>query len=357
MLIVVERAMGNAVDVAAIRRKFLSIRDQLDERGRRLFVAAEVRALGRGGLAAVARATGVARSTIGRGLKDIDGPALPAGHVRRVGSGRRPLTADDPTLLDDLRRLIEPMTLGDPMRPLLWVSKSHAKLAAALRQMGHQIGPRTVAKLLRQLGYSRQCNSKANGGSHHVDRDAQFEHINAQVLAFQAEGQPVISVDTKKKELVGSHKNAGTDYRPAGKPLRVSTHDFADPELGKVVPYGVYDIADNSGWVSVGIDHDTAEFAVCHYPPGTSKWNKIGHRLFCHITRNWQARPLTSRLAVVELIAATSTKTGLTVACELDDRLYAAGIKVPDADMDALNIVRADFHPEWNYTIAPRKRI
>jgi hypothetical protein len=322
------------------------------------------------------------------------------------------LTADDPTLLDDLRRLIEPMTLGDPMRPLLWVSKSHAKLAAALRQMGHQIGPRTVAKLLRQLGYSRQCNSKANGGSHHVDRDAQFEHINAQVLAFQAEGQPVISVDTKKKELVGSHKNAGTDYRPAGKPLRVSTHDFADPELGKVVPYGVYDIADNSGWVSVGIDHDTAEFAVnairnwwekvgrarypgatrlmitadgggsngarvrlwkielqkladeigieiavCHYPPGTSKWNKIEHRLFCHITRNWQARPLTSRLAVVELIAATSTKTGLTVACELDDRLYAAGIKVPDADMDALNIVRADFHPEWNYTIAPRKRI
>ena len=401
--------MGSAVDGAAIRRRFLALSEQLDERGRRLFAAAEVRALGRGGLAAVAQATGIARSTIGRGLKDIDRPALPAGQVRRVGSGRRPLTATDPTLLDDLRRLVEPLTLGDPMRPLLWVSKSHMKLAAALHQMGHQIGARTVAKLLRKLGYGRQCNSKANGGSHHVDRDAQFEHINAKVLAFQAEGRPVISVDTKKKELVGPFKNGGTDYRPTGKPLRVNTHDFADPKLGKVVPYGVYDIADNSGWVSVGIDHDTAEFAVnsirrwwekhgrarypisrslmitadgggsngsrvrlwkielqkladefgieidvCHYPPGTSKWNKIEHRLFCHITQNWRARPLTSRLAVVELIATTTTKKGLTVDCELDDRLYAAGIKVSDADMDALNIVRDDFHPEWNYTIKPR---
>jgi hypothetical protein len=401
--------MGNVVDVAAIRRKFLALHDQLNERGRRLFAAAEVRALGRGGLVAVAQATGIARSTIGRGLKDLNAPPLPAGRVRHGGCGRRALTTEDPTLLNDLRHLLAPMTLGDPVKPLLWVSKSLAKLAMALCKMGHQIGPTTVAKLLRQLGYSRQCNSKANAGSHHVDRDAQFEHINAQVLAFQADSQPVISVDTKKKELVGLYKNGGTDYRPKGRPQRVKTHDFADPALGKVVPYGVYDIADNSGWVSVGIDHDTAEFAVnairrwwekvgrmrycgatrlmitadgggsngvrvrlwkmelqrladeigieiavCHYPPGTSKWNKIEHRLFCHITQNWRAKPLTSRLAVVELIAATTTTAGLTVDCEIDDRLYLAGIKVTDADMEALNIVRADFHPEWNYAITPR---
>jgi hypothetical protein len=400
------------MDEAAIRERYAVVRDRLDERGRRLFAAAEVRALGRGGVSAVARATGIARSTIGRGLKDISGPALPAGQIRRAGSGRRPMTAEDPTLVDDLRSLLASMTVGDPMRPLLWVSKSQEKLAAALRQKGHRIGRTTVAKLLRQLGYRRLGNLKANAGSHHVDRDAQFEHINAQVLGFQAEGQPVISVDTKKKELIGSYKAPGTDYRPKGRPLRVSTHDFMDPEKGKVVPYGIYDIADNSGWVSVGIDHDTAEFAVnairrwwevvgrhryasatrlmiaadgggsngarvrlwkielqkladelgidiavCHYPPGTSKWNKIEHRLFCHISQNCRARPLTSRIAVVELIAATTTKAGLTVACELDERLYVAGIKVSDADMDALNIVRADFHPEWNYTIKPRNAV
>ncbi len=400
--------MVRTAAVAMVRQKFDAIRDQLDERGRRLFAAAEVRALGRGGIAAVAEATGIARSTIGRGLKDLDRPALPAGRVRHGGCGRRPLIKEDPTLLDDLQRLLAPMTIGDPVRPLLWVSKSQAKLAAALRQQGHRIGPTTVAKLLRRLGYSRQCNSKADAGSHHVDRDAQFEHINSQVLAFQADGQPVISVDTKKKDLVGNFRNGGTDYRPAGQPRRVNTHDFMDRDLGKVVPYGVYDIADNSGWVSVGIDHDTAEFAVnairrwwekvggkrypaaarlmitadgggsngarvrlwkvelqkladelgietavCHYPPGTSKWNRIEHRLFCHITQNWRARPLTSRLAIVELIAATTTTTGLTVECELDERLYAAGIKVADADMDALNIVRASFHPEWNYSIRP----
>jgi hypothetical protein len=267
-----------------------------------------------------------------------------------------------------------------------------------------------VAKLLLKLGYSRQCNSKVNAGSHHVDRDAQFEHINARVLAFQAEGLPVISVDTKKKELIGPFKQPGTDYRPKGKPLRVSTHDYPILEKGKVVPYGIYDIGDNSGWVSVGIDHDTSEFAVnairtwwkmvgcvrypgakrlmitadgggsngarvrlwkielqkladelgidivvCHYPPGTSKWNKIEHRLFCHISQNFRARPLTSRLAVVELIAATTTKTGLTVGCVLDERSYEAGIKVSNAEMDALNIVRDDFHPEWNYAIKPHE--
>jgi hypothetical protein len=327
--------------------------------------------------------------------------------VRRDGGGRHPLSITDPTLLEDLRQLIEPVTLGDPMRPLLWVSKSHKKLAAALRAQGHTISPNTVRKLLHQLGYSRQANRKANDGRQHADRDAQFEHINAQVGAFQADDQPVISVDTKKKELIGNFTNKGTDYRPKGQPRRTEVHDFAKKDLGKVVPYGVYDLADDSG--SVGITGDTAQFAVnaircwfekmgrerypaasrllitadcggsngarvrlwkrelqtladdtglsitvCHYPPGTSKWNKIEHRLFCHITQNWRAKPLTSRLAVVELIAATTTTTGLTVACELDTNTYEKGIKVTKAEMATLNLHRDTFHPEWNYTIEPR---
>ena len=397
------------IDERAIRERYEAIRDQLDERGRRLFAAAEARSVGRGGVMAVCRATGLVRSTIERGLKDLDQPALPGGRVRRVGSGRRRLTAKDPTLLEDLRRLVEPVTLGDPMRPLLWVSKSHVKLAKALQKMGHAVSPNTVRKLLHQLGYGRRANRKANDGRQHADRDAQFEHINTQVLAFQAEDQPVISVDTKKKELVGNYTNKGTDYRPEGQPRRTEVHDFEDKELGKVVPYGVYDLADNSGWVSLGVTSDTAEFAVnairswfdkkgrelypaasrlmitadcggsngarvrlwkrelqdladqtgltisvCHFPPGTSKWNKIEHRLFCHITQNWRARPLTSRLAVIELIAATTTTTGLTVECELDTNTYQKGIKVTAAEMATLNIERDAFHPEWNYTIAPR---
>ena len=398
------------IDETAIRQRYDLVRAQLDERGRRLFAAAEVRASGYGGLAAVSRATGLARSTIGRGLKDLALPALAPGQVRRGGSGRRPLIEQDPTLLEDLRQLVEPVTLGDPVRPLLWVSKSHRKLAKALRGMGHRVGPSTVRKLLRgPLGYSRQANRKANEGSHHVDRDAQFEHINAAVLACQEAGQPVISVDTKKKELIGNYRNGGSDYRPEGRPRRVKAHDFEDPALGKVVPYGVYDVADNSGWVSVGVDHDTAEFAVnairrwlevmgrerypearrlmitadcggsngarlrlwkrelqvladetglticvCHYPPGTSKWNRIEHRLFCHITQTWRGRPLTSRLAVVELIAATTTTTGLRVSCEIDTNSYPKGIKVSDAEMKRLHLQGHPFHPEWNYTIAPR---
>lgn len=399
------------IDEMAIRQRYRLIGDQLDERGRRLFAAAEVRATGYGGLAAVSRATGLARSTIGRGLKDLASPALPAGQVRRGGSGRRPLIEQDPTLLEDLRQLVEAVTLGDPVRPLLWVSKSHMKLARALRGMGHQVGPSTVRKLLRgPLGYSRQANRKANEGSHHVDRDAQFEHINASVLAFQEAGQPVISVDTKKKELIGNYRNGGTDYRPEGRPRRVNVHDFEDPDLGKVVPYGVYDVADNSGWVSVGVNHDTAEFAVnairrwlkimgherypeakrlmitadcggsngarlrlwkrelqsladeaglticvCHYPPGTSKWNRIEHRLFCHITQTWRGRPLTSRLAVIEVIAATTTTTGLRVACEIDTNSYPKGIKVSDAEMKSLNLHGHRFHP--NGTIpSPQRR-
>ena len=398
------------VDVSAIGDRFAAVRCSLNERGRRLFAAAEARTAGYGGISASARATGVARSTIGRGLKDLDAPGTLCGVIRRPGSGRHALTVTDPTLLEDLRRLLEAATMGDPMRPLLWVSKSHAKLAAALCAMGHQIAKSSIPKLLSILNYRRQVNRKTLEGSRNPDRDAQFEHINAAVIATQAAGQPVISIDTKKKELIGPYKNAGSDYRPEGCPDQVRVHDFVDVQLGKVVPYGVYDIAANAGCVSVGIDNDTAQFSVnsirrwldvmgrerypdadrlmitadgggsngsrvrlfkvelqkladetgltlqvCHFPPGTSKWNKIEHRLFCHITQNWRGKPLTSRLAVVELIAATTTTTGLQVCCELDTRPYPKGIKVSDAEMGTLNLTGHEFHPEWNYTIAPRE--
>jgi DNA-binding phage protein len=396
------------IDETAIRLRYEALRARLDERGRRLFAAAEARAAGVGGVSAVARATGIARSTIDRGLKELDTPAA-TGKIRRAGGGRLALTQKDPTLLQDLQRLLEPVTVGDPMRPLLWVSKSHAKLAAALRTMGHQVSATRIPQLLERLGYRRQVNRKTKEGASHPDRNAQFDHINAKVMSFQNAGHPAISVDTKKKELIGDYKNAGSDYRPQGRPIDVNVHDFADKELGKAIPYGVYDIGANTGWVSVGVDNDTSEFAVnairrwrelvgrerypaskqllitadgggsngsrvrlwklelqkladetgltitvCHYPPGTSKWNKIEHRLFCHITQNWRGRPLTSRLAVVELIAATTTKTGLTVRCELDENSYQKGVKVSDEEMAALNITPDAFHPEWNYTIAPR---
>ncbi|MBF0561572.1 MAG: ISAzo13 family transposase [Alphaproteobacteria bacterium] len=397
------------IEADTIRGRWLAVCGHLGERGRRLFAAAEVRAAGYGGLAVVSEVTGLARSTIGRGLKDLDGPALPAGTERRAGSGRRPLTAKDPTLLEDLRCLAEPATMGDPMRPLMWVSKSWEKLAAALRTMDHQVSANTVGKLLLQLGFTRHVNRKTKSGADHPDRDGQFEHINARTTALQAAGQPVISVDTKKKELIGEYKNGGSDYRPEGCSDEVKDHDFPDQELGKAVPYGIYDVQANAGWVNVGIDHDTAEFAVnsircwydkmgrdrypkanhlmitadgggsngsrvrlwkvelqklaeetgltievCHYPPGTSKWNKIEHRLFCHITQNWRGKPLVSRQVVVDLIAATTTKTGLKVRCELDTNTYAKGIKVTDADMASLNIQFNAYHPDWNYTIIPR---
>jgi Rhodopirellula transposase DDE domain len=397
------------IDEQAVRTRYEALLPCLDERGRRLFAAVEARTAGYGGIAGVARATGIAPSTIGRGLKDLTGSGFPEGSVRRAGAGRRALTTAAPTLRDDLRRLLEPATMGDPTRPLLWVSKSHAKLAAALRTMGHQIATSSIPKLLGELKYSRQVNRKTKEGSHNPDRNSQFEHINKQAMAFQAAHQPVISVDTKKKELIGDYKNPGSDYRPQDCPDAVNIHDFPDKKIGKVVPYGVYDIAADAGCVSVGIDHDTAEFAVnsirrwydtmgreryptadrlmitadgggsngtrvrlwkiklqeladetgltlsvCHYPPGTSKWNKIEHRLFCHITQNWRGKPLTTRLTVVDLIAATTTKTGLQVRCELDTNAYAKGIKVTDAEMHALNIAGDGFHPEWNYTISPR---
>ena len=400
------------IDKQAIRMRWEAVGGKLGERDKRLFAAGEVRAAGRGGKAAVAEVTGIALSTIGRGLADLRGPPLPKGRVRRPGGGRRRLVQHSPLLLEDLRRLLEPATLGCPMRPLLWVSKSHDKLAVEMTKLGHTISASSVKRLLPRLGYSRQYNRKADEGSKHPDRNAQFEHINAQVVAAQQAGQPVISVDTKKKELVGNYKNGGTDYRPKAKPTRVKVHDFVDKDLGKAIPYGVYDIADNSGWVSVGITCDTAEFAVaairtwhdksgrqryphahelmitadgggsngsrvrlwkvelqkladetgltikvCHYPPGTSKWNKIEHRLFCPITQNWRGRPLTDRMTVVELIASTTTKTGLKVDCALDERTYEKGRKISDADMAALDIAGDAFHPEWNYTITPRPAV
>ena len=398
------------IDVHAIRQRWEAVSAKLDERGRRLFAAIEVRTAGRGGLAIVSKITGLARSTINRGEDDLDAEPLSKGQVRRAGGGRRALSETDPGLVPALKRLVEPATLGDPMRPLIWVSKSMDKLAAALTAMGHPISADTVRKELVKLGFSRQSNRKADEGSHHPDRNAQFEYINARAVAAQAKQQPVISVDTKKKELIGNFKNGGTDYRPKSNPRRVNGHDFEDKKLGKVVPYGVYDVAANSAFVSVGITSDTAEFAVqsircwlermgrqrysnareltitadCggsngarvrlwkvelqrladesglvlhvhHYPPGTSKWNKIEHRLFCHITQNWRARPLTDRLAVVELIAATTTKTGLKVESALDTRSYKKGIKVSKAAMKCLNITGDQFHPEWNYTVNPRQ--
>ena len=381
------------IDERPIRSRYHAVRPSLNERGRRLHAAAEAVSAGYGGVAAAARATKVARSTIGRGIKDLKAPGSLTGKVRRKGAGRPTITAKDPTLLGDLKQLLEPATMGDPMRPLLWVSKSHQKLATALCGMGHQVSASTMPKLLQQLEYRRHVNRKTKDGSDHPDSDAQFEHINAKAREFQAAGQPVISIDTKKKEMIGEFKNAGSDYGPKGKPIEVDAHDFENKELGKVVPYGVYDIGANSGYVSLGIDHDTAQFAVnatrlwhdkvgrerypdvdkimvtadcggsngprlrlwkvalqrladetgltfqvCHYPPGTSKWNKIEHRMFCYISQNWLATPLTSRVAVVELIANTTTKTGLTVRCELDTNSYPKGIKVSDAEMATLNL-------------------
>jgi Rhodopirellula transposase DDE domain len=393
-----------------MRTRYQAVRPLLDERGRRLHVAAEAISAGYGGVAAASRATKVARSTIGRGIKDLLEPGSLTGKVRRKGAGRPTATAKDATLLGDLERLLEAATMGDPMRPLRWVSKSHQKLATALCAMGHQVSASTIPKLLERLEYRRHVNRKTKDGGQHPDRDAQFDYINTKAREFQAAGQPVISVDTKKKELIGEFKNPGSDYRPKGKPIEVDAHDFEDKELGKVVPYGVYDVAANSGYVSLGIDHDTAQFAVnatrlwldkvgrerypttpkvmitadcggsngprlrlwkvelqrladetglvfqvCHYPPGTSKWNKVEHRLFCHITQNWRATPLTSRLTVVDLIASTTTQTGLTVRCELDTNTYPKGIKVSEREMATLNLQRDAFHPDWNYIISPRE--
>jgi hypothetical protein len=398
------------VDPKPILERYAALSPQLDERGRRYFAASEARAAGYGGITATARATGIARSTIGRGLKDLaHGSDLPGGRVRRPGGGRKPMTEVDATLLDDLLALVSPSERGDPMSPLRWTVKSLRRIAAELRALGHRISHTAVGELLKCKGFSLQANRKTREGEGHPDRDAQFAHINAQVTHAMAERQPVISVDTKKKELVGDFKNAGREWRPQGNPEEVRVHDFLIKELGRAVPYGVYDLAANTGWVSIGIDHDTAAFAVQtirtwwhevgkhrypgashltitadgggsngsrvrlwkrelqgladelgieisvhHLPPGTSKWNKIEHRLFSFISMNWRAKPLVSYQVIVDLIGNTTTKTGLSVRCALDTNSYPKGVAVSDEEMAAINLVRDTFHGDWNYTIRPR---
>jgi len=398
------------IDEAGIRERYAGLGPHLDERGRRLFAAVEAKAAGYGGIAAVWRATGIVPSTIGRGLKELAAGTAP-GPVRRPGGGRKTLVAQDGTLLADLLGLVEPTTRGDPETALRWTCKSLRRLADELHAQGHQVSHTVVGELLKQQHFSLQGNRKVLEGASHPDRDAQFAQIDASVTAALAAGQPVISVDTKKKELVGDFKNAGREWRRQGEPEAVRVHDFLIEELGRAVPYGIYDLAANAGWVSVGMDHDTAAFAVQairrwwqeigrvrypaakhlvitadgggsngsrlrlwkrelqglaneiaidikvhHLPPGTSKWNKIEHRLFSFISQNWRARPLVSYQVIIDLIAATTTKTGLTVQCELDRNTYPKGIVVSDQEMQALNIVRAEFHGDWNYTISPIAR-
>jgi len=402
------------VDEAAIRTRYQAIAPLVDERARRLFAGAEAATIGRGGIAAVARATGLSLPTVRRGVRDVQGkgPALPKGRIRRPGAGRPKATMRDPKLREDLERLIEPTTRGDPESPLRWTCKSVRQLAGALQKQGHAISHQTVAQLLHEMGYSLQANRKTIEGSHHPDRNAQFEHINEAVQLQLRLEEPVISVDTKKKELIGDYRNGGRELQPKGKPERVRVHDFIDPEKGRVNPYGVYDLKQNEGWVSVGTDHDTGAFAVesirrwwqkmgavrypratrllitadgggsngyrlrlwkselqkladetglemavCHFPPGTSKWNKIEHRLFAAISQNWRGKPLTSHEVVLNLIAATTTKTGLTVRSELDMSNYPTGRIVSEADMETLNLRCDSFHGEWNYSLFPRQRL
>jgi transposase len=397
---------------SAVRRRFSAVAPALDERQRRLWAAAEAKALGYGGVSAVARATGITRPTIHAGLKELaTGSVLPAGRIRRTGAGGKSLIATQPGLKAALDALVEPTARGDPESPLRWTCKGVRRLAAELREQKFRIGRQKVADLLRELGYSLQANRKTREGSRHPDRNAQFEYIDRRVGQFQRRGQPVISVATKKKELVGDFKNGGREWRPKGKPEEVRVHDFMDKTLGKAIPYGVYDLTENAGWVSVGTDHDTAEFAVeairrwwrhmgrsaypraeallvtadgggsngvrcrlwkvalqrladelglaisvSHFPPGTSKWNKIEHRLFSQITINWRGRPLSSHEVIVEVIANTRTETGLYVRAELDTNAYPTGVKVTDEQLETVNVRRAKFHGEWNYTIRPTRK-
>ena len=398
----------------ASKYKALSVR--LDEATLRLWAAVEARQLGRGGVSLVAKAVGMSRTTLYAGLAELDrmtpltttlaGPKL---RVRTTGGGRKKLVAKDPTLLRDLEALVEPVSRGDPMSPLRWTCKSTPRLAQELKAQGHTVSQRTVCDLLATLGYSLQSTRKTREGGNHPDRDAQFQHIAHHLAQYQTAGDPVISVDTKKKELIGDFKNGGQEWQPSGKPEAVRVYDFIDPDVGKVAPYGVYDLTTNQGWVSIGIDHDTAEFAVesirrwwremgqplypkaarllitadcggsngyrvrwwriqlqkladelgltiqvCPFPPGTSKWNKIEHRMFCYITQNWRGRPLLSREVVVNLIGNTTTAGGLKIHAALDENTYQPGIKVSDQELAELAIEREDFHGEWNYKIMPR---
>jgi transposase len=397
------------IDERAIGERFRAVAGTLDERQRRIWAAAVARSHGRGGIAAVARASGMAENTIRKGLKELDCPQqLPAGRVRRAGAGPKRRVDSDETLLGDLKRLVDGQTRGDPERPLLWTSKSVRELARGLRELGHEVSYRTVARVLHELGYSLQANRKTKEGSQHPDRDAQFRHINDKVAAAINEQRPAISIDTKKKELVGEYANGGREWRPKGEPVAVNVHDFPDKTLGKAIPYGIYDIGANNGFVNVGITKETAAFAVasirswwqqlgsvgypnattlqitadcgggngnrtrlwktelqrladdtalqicvCHFPPGTSKWNKIEHRLWSFIAKNWRGRPLVSHEVIINSIAATTTDTGLRVYAQLDERDYPQGVTVTDAQLAAVNLHRDDFHGEWNYTIKP----
>lgn len=398
-----------AVDCDPIATRLSLIRPHLDERAWRLLLGAEAKVLGRGGIKLVAVASGVHPDTVARGVRELDRDEPIPGRVRRPGAGRPPMAVTDPDLVAALDALVDPVSRGDPDSPLRWTTKSTTKLADELTAMGHRVSARTVAKLLKLAGYSLQANSKTIEGAQHADRDAQFGYLNTQVQRFQADGDPVISVDTKKKELVGNYKAAGREWEPAGSPRTVNVHDFADKQLGKVAPYGVYDIGANTGWVNVGTDADTGQFAVesirrwwttmgainypgsdkvlitadcggsngsrlrlwktelaafateaglditvCHLPPGTSKWNKIEHRLFSAISRNWRARPLESHQVVIETLKATTTSTGLTVNAVLDTTTYGRGIKITDKQIAALETTqlhRHEFHGDWNYTL------
>ena len=402
------------VDVDLLAARLLLIRAHLDERAWRLLLGAEAKVLGRGGIKLVAAAVGAHPDTVAQGVRELDYPDGIPGRVRRPGAGRPAAGAADPTLWEALDALVDPVTRGDPVSSLRWTTKSTSKLAGELAVTGHQASPSTVAKLLKANGYSLQANAKTIEGNQHVDRDAQFGYLNDQATAFSVAGDPVISVDTKKKELVGNFSVAGREWEPAGLPTRTLVHDFVDKKLGKVAPYGVYDIAANTGWVNVGIDADTGEFAVesirrwwntmgtitypqagrllitadsggsngsrlrlwktelaalatetglpitvCHLPPGTSKWNKIEHRLFSAISRSWRARPLTSHEVVIETIRATTTTTGLTINAELDLGVYEKGIKISDQqikELETSQLHRHDFHGDWNYTMHPATR-
>ncbi len=401
------------IDEGSIRKRYAAVASLLDERARRLVAGAEALTIGRGGVSAVARATGLARTTVQRGVRDVHlEEAGATRRIRRAGAGRPRAVERDETLARDLESLIEPTTRGDPESPLRWTCKSVRKLAAELQRQGHRVSHQTVSELLHGMGYSLQANRKVLEGSSHPDRNAQFEYLNGAVQLQLSLGEPVISVDTKKKELVGPFKNGGRELRPKGDPEKVRVHDFLIPALGRVSPYGVYDLGQNEGWVSVGIDHDTATFAVesirrwwrtmgkalypgakrllitadgggsngsrvrlwklelqkladetgmemavRHFPPGTSKWNKIEHRLFSAISQNWRGKPLISHEVVVDLIAATSTRTGLKVRSALDHNSYPAGTVVSDAQMEALNLCPETFHGEWNYSLLPRSRL
>ena len=407
--------MSKASTLDAVRTKYQRLQPLMTERLRRQWAACEAESLGRGGMSLVAEATGLSRTTIWAGKRELrrraDQPQddLTPERVRAPGGGRHLVEQEDSTLLTALHALVESSTRGDPQSPLCWTSKSTRRLAEELRGQGHTVSHQTVAALLSDLGYSLQANSKTKEGLDHPDRNAQFEHINQEVHSFQAEGQPVVSVDAKKKELIGDFRNSGREWRRRGHPEEVRAKDFLDKQLGKAIPEGVYDLSRNEGWVSVGVDHDTAAFAaeslrrwwqemgsaaypgarrllvttdaggsngyrsrlwkvalqgladdlglrisVCHFPPGTSKWNKIEHRMFCYITKNWRGKPLRSRAVVVNLIGHTTTKEGLRIEAELDTKAYKTGLKISNEELARVQLEKASFHGEWNYTITPR---